>query len=392
MKKIKVEQVESRMQVLIEKIKDDNYQYTPEKLRCDMVTPLIGEKDKKVLVIRNLEFIESLYKVAGFPVENIYYSAPSQIMKEMAIHMGIPENQVSIFEYNNSTVNFGTRMEFDIIIQNPPYNPNSLWKKFVQHAISHLKPDGKMIAIHPDSWRNNSQHTKLVDLFREKLSELHITDFDSFPGVGISTDWYVYSASGSETCKVVYPTGESEVLDLKKCDNIIRFSPTSIPGKILAKITSSNNNGAILLNGFDEVNYPPSSTGVWRQCGGGGGNTRWTTGDFNMTDNPTRHQFENKVVMSYVRKPRAQFFSSEDAVGVIRAYYWLTDNTSLPLLLNSKIIEKLGICLTPEKTGFLGLPRWFLYHLNFEGLTAQTEEELYQHYGLTQEEIDWINE
>ena len=37
-------------------------------------------------------------------------------------------------------------------------------------------------------------------------------------------------------------------------------------------------------------------------------------------------------------------------------------------------------------------PGWLLKSLNFEGLTAQTEEELYEHYGLTQEEIDWINE
>lgn len=35
-------------------------------------------------------------------------------------------------------------------------------------------------------------------------------------------------------------------------------------------------------------------------------------------------------------------------------------------------------------------PTWLLKSLNFEGLTAQTEEGLYEHYGLTEAEINWI--
>jgi hypothetical protein len=405
MKKFKVEQVKSEMDILIDMIKDDEYQYTPEKIRREMVASISGELDKKVLVIRNLEFIETLCNGAGFSVENIYYSAPSQVMKEIAIFMGIPENQVFDLEYNKE-VDLGTDMKFDIIIQNPPYNPNSLWKKFVTKAISQLTEDGKMVVIHPDSWRINGNHLKFQNDLKRHLVELHMMQYSVWEHeVATSVDWYVYSPNIQETCKVVYPNGQTESLDLSKEFRIHKFPKNSVQLSILNKITNSSiNNGVMCLKGWDGGTHPDVEGGQYLQCGGVGKGTSWTIGDFGTTEHPTKHQFENKVVMSYAGKPRAKSFSSEDAVGVIKASYWLTDDLdldsqSLCLLLNSKMYWKLICALNDPDEGkwkpygtIAGIPLWYIRELKINGLFAQTEDEVYEHFGLTQEEIDWINE
>jgi predicted methyltransferase len=89
-------------------------------------------------------------------------------------------------------------MKYDIIIQNPPYNPNALWKRFVTKGIDELSEDGLMLVIHPDSWRWSTRHKKLFDHIKVHISELHIMDYSAFPGVAISTDWYLYHKNNRE--------------------------------------------------------------------------------------------------------------------------------------------------------------------------------------------------
>ena len=291
--------------------------------------------------------------------------------------------------YNNKN------MKFDVIAMNPPYNPNSLWSKFVKKAINQLEDDGQMIAIHPDSWRTSSKNKKLCNHLKEHISELHITDFESFPGVGTSTDWYCYNKQMQSNCIIHYPNGDIENIKLSNIENILRFSHNSIPGKILSKICTVENNGLVqqgrtgyhsLYKMHDPIN------GKYKQCGTSGRGTNWTKCDFSLTVEPNDNQFQNKVVMSYTRRPRAKYFSKEDEVGVVRADYWLTDNKSLPILLNSKMIWKLGIELTAQygnNKSVWCFPYWFLQSLNFENLDVKSEEELYEHYNLTEEEINF---
>lgn len=285
-------------------------------------------------------------------------------------------------------------MKFDVIVMNSPYNPNSLWKKFTLKAIELLKDDGQMVSIHPDSWRISSTHDKLCQHLKEHISELHITDFNSFPGVGISTDWYLYNKQNKNKCKVIYANNESEILTFDD-SKIFSFPTTSIPSKIISKICTKKDNNIIIKNtGFGIIYNNYITNGQYKQCGGKNRGTSWTENDYHLTNEPTEHQFDNKVVMCYTRRPRAKFISKEDEIGVLRANYWLTNNQELPILLNSKMIWKLGIQITAQdpnnKTkGVWGFPNWFLKSLNFEGLTATTEEELYEHYNLTQEEINF---
>ena len=283
-------------------------------------------------------------------------------------------------------------MKFDVIAMNPPYNPNSLWSKFVKKVIDQLEDDGQMVAIHPMTWRESSKHKKLCNHLKEHISELHIMDYTAFPNITIKTDWYLYNKNGSNNTYMTYSNGDTENINLKSIDKILRFSTKSIPYTILKKITKEDyNNGVIFkTTGFNALTH--KSNGIYKQCGGKGNGTGWTKGKFVLTNKPTEHQFEDKTVISYCGKPRAQYFSKEDKIGVGTGIYWLTNNKSLPILLNSKMFWKIvGIEIAYWHAGDpTALNTNILRSLNFENLDVKTEEELYEHYNLTEEEINWI--
>jgi hypothetical protein len=383
------------LQYSLEKIyklsEDPHSIYTSFEL-CENMIGSIQDLKGDILVISNLEFLIIL-KTKGLDMSNIYYSTRCPLKKRVAINLGVSLNNILELEYNKK-VNIATDMKFDIIIQNPPYNPNSLWKKFVEKGIDLLKEGGKMIAIHPEVWRKSSTHNKLCRHLKEHISELHMTGFTSFPGIGTSTDWYVYNKDIQYLCSIFYENADTEIVSFDKFE-ILSFSKNSIPGKIISKICTVEDNGLSTLKGWDPLYTNYTENGIYKQCGGVGRGTSWTNGDFHLTNEPTNHQYENKVVMSYTRRPRATFFSSNDKIGVLRAHYWLTDNQSLPILLNSKMIWKLGIEVTPQdpniKTkGVWEFPVWFLKSLNFKDLNIENEKELYKHFNLTEKEITWI--
>jgi hypothetical protein len=92
--------------------------------------------------------------------------------------------------------------DFDLVIQNPPYNDSSgnkganhtLWDKFTVKAIeSWLKPGGYLVAVHPGNWRQGN--SGVFPLFKEKqlhYLEIHnSTDGQKTFKCGTSYDWYI---------------------------------------------------------------------------------------------------------------------------------------------------------------------------------------------------------
>ena len=237
-------------------------------------------------------------------------------------------------------------IKFDVIIQNPPYNPNSLWKKFVEKGIELLNDNGQMVAIHPDSWRISSIHNKICQHLKKHISELHLTGFNSFENINVTTDWYLYNKKKQDNCKINYFNFETENINLANLHNILNFSTKSIPYSIINKICTSEDNGIIQMG---RTGYHPlykkhdPINGIYKQCGTEGRGTNWTNNDFSLTIEPNENQNLDKVVMSYTRRPRAKYFSANDNIGAVRVDYWLTNNKSLPILLNSQMVWKLGI-------------------------------------------------
>lgn len=110
--------------------------------------------------------------------------------------------------------------DFDLVIQNPPYNDSSgnkganhtLWDKFTIKAIeSWLKPGGYLVAVHPGNWRQGN--SDVFPLFKEKqlcYLEIHnSTDGQKTFKCGTSYDWYLLENTSRYTKTVV--VGEDDV-------------------------------------------------------------------------------------------------------------------------------------------------------------------------------------
>lgn len=389
------------IEAIIDHAGDEDYIYTPLDL-CDEMVSSITKLEGDILVVRNLEFIYTLYQ-KKVDMNTVHYSTNCDIKKQVAIQLGLDINNIYELDYNSKEINLGTEedMKFDVIIQNPPYSNdkgyNFYYKSFIEKSIDLLNDGGKLVAIHPDSWRNSNKLKKFAKNIKEHLVELHLKGYDAFD-VGTSVDWYLYSKTKTSSTKVYYKNGDIDDINLSNKE-ILSFSSNSIPAKIISKITKENyHNGIIRPKTF--FNPPEHSyKGKYKQCGGRQNKeyklnaTSWVNNIFAYTNEPVKHQFDNKVVMSYIRKPRARYFN--DNTGSLLAYYWLEDEIncnpeSLVILLNSKMLWKIHLELINNDNSEKYIRPWFLQSLNFENLDVKTEDELYEHYNLTEEEIAWI--
>lgn len=381
-----------RIEKILNYSTDEHNIFTPWKLCIDMLNSVEINDKHDVLVIANLEFIFLLNKRLG-SLNNIWFMTPCETKEKTAVALGVNPKHIIKMTYNLKDLN---GMKFDYVIMNPPYNPNAIWSKFVELGMDLIKDDGKMIAIHPATWRESTKYKKLADRIKNGISELHINDYNYFKieTEGLRTDWYVWQKGYDGVSLMTYSNGDVDKLDLRKTEWLLRIPMDSIPARILKKITSNKkHNKLIVEKGHDPLYKQHDSNGRYKQCGLAGNGTGWCNGNFGLTNKPSKHQFESKVVICYVGHLRAHFFSKNDAVGVLRANYWLTDNESLPLLLNSKMIWKLLLELFDpggKKQRWDAGTIMFFQSLNFENLNVTSEEELYQHYKLTEEEIQWI--
>lgn len=116
--------------------------------------------------------------------------------------------------------------DFDLVIQNPPYNDSSgnkganhtLWDKFTVKAIeSWLKPGGYLVAVHPGNWRQGN--SEVFPLFKEKqlcYLEIHnSTDGQKTFKCGTSYDWYILENTSRYTkTAVVGEDGARSEIDM----------------------------------------------------------------------------------------------------------------------------------------------------------------------------------
>lgn len=389
---------DKQIKILLDKVyqncTDNLTIHTPFAVCKDMLKS-VKDLNGNILVISNLEFLIEIKKIKG-NLDNVWFSTNCSVKSLVAEKLGMNINNIKKFIYNTKVSIEGIEnMKFDIIIQNPPYNPNNLWKKFVEFGIKLLSDNGQMAVIHPNAWRTKTSHLKFFNKIKDNISELHMSK-QEFNDAAVSTDWYIYCKNNKDIKSIkIVDLNQNTIKEIEKIETYADIVLSDIPMSIYNKITKiEHNNGIIIEKGWHEYENPQIENGKYKQCGGVGNNIGWTKGKFSYTDKPTKNQDKNKVVMKYVRKPEARYF--DDNVGVFLGNYWLTENRnfnpeSLVILLNSKMFWKIHLALLGYNQGEKYINTIYLKTLYFEGLNVKSEEELYSHYGLTDQEINWIN-
>lgn len=87
-------------------------------------------------------------------------------------------------------------MKFDLCLGNPPYQiniRNKIWVSFAEKAIGLLKPNGIIVFITPNAWKKNlGDYKKIYNLLSQNLIEMKDCN-DSFPGIGEDIGYWIYS-------------------------------------------------------------------------------------------------------------------------------------------------------------------------------------------------------
>jgi hypothetical protein len=108
--------------------------------------------------------------------------------------------QITNHDYITSTSN----KKYDLIVANPPYaklqengkrasKNHNLIKCFIEKALSQLKPDGYLMFITPDNWMSCADRNVLIEIITS-LQILHLDIHSAkkyFKKVGSSFTWYV---------------------------------------------------------------------------------------------------------------------------------------------------------------------------------------------------------
>ena len=143
-------------------------------------------------------------------------------------------------------------MLFDLIITNPPYQNsgktrgNKFWYKFIFECEQLLSPNGYLAMVTPSSWMtggNNLGNRGVIrDLFSEKqlvsATVAGVTE-QHFPKIGLNISWWILrNTPNIKPSKIVLRDGEVSIsIEKSTCLSSI---PTKISNSILLKVISSN--------------------------------------------------------------------------------------------------------------------------------------------------------
>ena len=124
---------------------------TPVELVDDILDSVADSLtlDAQILVLFNIEFVVSLKEDYPFTRDNItLFTDGDEQLERIALKMGI-----------NTIESLDTDMKFDVIVGNPPFqHPTNgrwkLWVEFTDFAIHHTEVGGSIAMVTPTSWIN----------------------------------------------------------------------------------------------------------------------------------------------------------------------------------------------------------------------------------------------
>lgn len=269
-----------------------------------------------------------------------------------------------------------TNMKFDVVIGNPPYQSDKgtgtqpLWSLFVNRAVGLLTPNGYLAMITPNKWCGHTANVikggirLYSDLFKGKLVECNIQECSKyFPKVGGYENcfsYFVITNAGSESF-VAKTLEDTFTVDQDQFDFLPLTLLSATTASIMKKVTTvesygfrqvstgfvNKNNGSVVISMAQRLHY--EKLNVYLDKDTAFAATSKSTVSNKKFDNSSQHKVD------------AVFRSS--LFKFIHKIYWNNDNFGTSFY-NSLPYVDLNIL-------------W-------------TDEGLYQHFGLTQEEIEYV--
>jgi hypothetical protein len=127
----------------------------------------------------------------------------------------------------NKFLEMDENMKFDAIIGNPPYQDKNqiLWRDFVKKSISLTKKDGYLTLVTPNSWASGAKNNLYNDLFQKKDTQyINMNGSQFFPHVGKDIGfWLLKNSPVSKKDTTIYDDkGNPQLVDLSRYPFFIR--------------------------------------------------------------------------------------------------------------------------------------------------------------------------
>jgi hypothetical protein len=306
--------------------------------------------------------------------------------------------------------------EFDVIISNPPYSGGekiggggagsgkSIWHSFVLKTYNMLSVGGSLNFIHPDYWRIYFEGDCKIKSSKKEKEEVfkiltggeatHLVMQGFFPGAKIEVDFWSLVKGRKGECEITYKNGEIGFDDFEGLDTpVLPFPKSSSINSILEKVRKKNyHNQVILRKGWcgSKILDRTKPRGNYKFAHG----AKMLSSQWKYDEYPHIHQYENKVVICEVGKPRPLVFTSEEEIGISdKVHYWnssIENCNNIKNIMDSDVIEFLRAKLGDS---WASLPDWFISSIDMDfKFPIACDSDVYLHFNLEEEEIKEIKD
>lgn len=343
--------------------------------------------DCKILVVSDLGLLVALLKrlhAEGRGFEEVTFVAHTQDQQFLSQNLGVKTLQVG---YNDPIKVMEKQLmglKFDVVVGNPPYQglkegSNSIWKKFIDIAFKHARDGGVVSLVTPKGWLNDTKAMKIL-----RSNDLVYADLDCgiyFKGVGSTFSWWLAFKRPNTGSTVLLDRGLQVHIDLQELETFPARNMSQLSIEIHRKFVATPSLVVNWCGNFRDVSKIKTEQYKFPAYNTKAQPLVWLRKD---------HFISTKKVILQSVSSFAPFYD-DGTIGVARQSGFIEVENSqqganLVAFLNSKLF--MFILKTTKTDGWN--PIRHVPALDWD--RPWTDSELYTHFGLSEAEIELIEQ